>query len=236
MTYNIHHAGGMDEKVDLERVARVIRASNPDFVALQEVDKGAKRTGGVDQPGELARLTNMHVVYGPAMPYQGGQYGDAVLTRWPVASSRVVELPWRQGGQREPRIAVAATTNLPGKAGPIEFISTHWDHTHEPSDRLTQAEKVNKTWHGAGPTTILAGDFNCAPSSAPLEAVMREWSIVTGTDPAELTCCGNSLHEKIDHVFVKPSKRWRVIEHHVVEEDMASDHRPVVVKLELRPK
>ena len=236
MTYNIHHGGGMDDRVDLERIARVIRAANPDFVALQEVDRGATRTDGVDQPEVLARFARMHVVYGPAMPFQGGEYGDAVLSRWPIKSSRVVKLPWREGGQREPRVAVAATAEFPFKEGAIEFISTHWDHTKEPSDRLAQAQKVDEAWRNAGPATILAGDFNCAPGTPPLDTLGREWTLVTGTDPAQPTCCGNDLREKIDHIFVKPSKRWRVVEHHVVDEEMASDHRPVVVRLELRPK
>lgn len=236
MTYNIHHGAGMDEKIDLKRIAAVIRAEDPDLVALQEVDKGTKRVDGADQPAELARLTNMYVVYGAAMPYQDGKYGDAVLSRWPIHGSRTVALPWTQGGQREPRCAIAAMTSLPDGADRITFISTHWDHTREPSDRLIQAEKVNEVWKDAPAATILAGDFNCAPGSPPMETLAREWTLVSGTDPAEPTCCGNTPKSKIDHVFVKSSDRWRVIEHRVVDEPLASDHRPVVVKLELQRK
>lgn len=232
-TYNIHHAEGLDKKLDLERVAAVIRSFDADFVALQEVDKGAARSGGVDQAAELARLTKMHVVFGPAMPYQGGHYGDAVLSRRPITSSRVVPLPWKEGGQREPRVAVSATSALPGKAGSVEFISTHWDHTREPSDRQAQAAGVNDAWRDAGEQTILAGDFNCPPGSAPMETLSRDWTLVSGTDPAKPTCCGATPKSKIDHVLVKTSDRWRVVEHRVIDEPVASDHRPVVVKLEL---
>jgi endonuclease/exonuclease/phosphatase family metal-dependent hydrolase len=234
VTYNIHHAEGTDKKLDLERIAKVIRALEPDFVALQEVDNGTKRANGVDQATELAKLTNMHAFYGPAMPYDGGQYGDAVLSRWPITSSRVVNLPWKKGGQREPRVAVSATTNLPNGGGPIEFISTHWDHTRDPADRDAQAAAVNEAWRDAGIQTILAGDFNCEPGSAPMEMLGRAWTLVSGSDPAQPTCCGEKLRSKIDHVLVKPSDRWRVIEHRVIDEPVASDHRPVLVKLELR--
>jgi endonuclease/exonuclease/phosphatase family metal-dependent hydrolase len=236
VTYNIHHAEGVDKKLDLARIANVIRACEPDFVALQEVDKGTKRSGGVDQAAELAKLTNMHVVYGAAMPYDGGQYGDAVLSRRPITSSRIVHLPWKQGGRREPRCAVAATTKLPGKGGAggaIEFISTHWDHTRDPADRDAQARATNDAWRDAGVQTILAGDFNCAPGSAPMETLAREWTLVSGTEPEALTGSGAKPRAKIDHVFVKPSDRWRVIESRVVDELVASDHRPVLVKLEL---
>lgn len=233
LTYNIHHAEGLDQRLDLERIAGVIRASGADLVALQEVDKGAKRSGGVDQAAELARLTGMHAVYGPAMPFQGGQYGDAVLSRWPITSSRVVDLPWKEGGQREPRVAVSATTNVPG-AGAVEFISTHWDHTRAPSDREAQAHAVNEAWREAGKRTILAGDFNCEPGSPPMEILSREWTLLSGTGPAAPTCCGETPRKTIDHVLVKAPDRWRVLEHRVMDEPVASDHRPVLVKLELK--
>lgn len=233
VTYNIHHAAGMDKRVDLERIAAVIRALNPDFVALQEVDKGTKRAEGADQAAELARLTNMHAAFGAAMPYDGGEYGDAVLSRRPILKSRVVPLPWTPGPQHEPRCAVSARADVPG-AGTIEFISTHWDHTRDPSDRPAQAEAVNAAWREAGVNTILAGDFNCQAGSPPLEVVGREWTLVSGGDPATPTCCGDNLRVNIDHVFVKSSPQWRVIEHRVIDEPMASDHRPVLVKLQLR--
>ncbi len=235
MTYNIHHAAGTDGEVDLERIARVIRAASPDFVALQEVDKQTKRVDGADQAADLARLTGMYPAYGRAMSYDGGQYGNAVLSRYPIRSVRVQSLPWTEGEKREPRCAVAATAALPGKAGAIQFISTHLDHTRESTDRLAQAEMINEAWQDAGERTILAGDINCEPGSPPMEALSREWRLVSGTDPAAPTCCGATPKVKIDHVFVKPSSRWRVIEQRVIDEPVASDHRPVVVKLELRP-
>jgi endonuclease/exonuclease/phosphatase family metal-dependent hydrolase len=50
LSYNIHHAEGVDRKLDVERIAAVIQSVKPDLVALQEVDRNVKRTGGVDQP------------------------------------------------------------------------------------------------------------------------------------------------------------------------------------------
>src|SRR6188768_3816553 len=87
MTYNIHHAEGMDKRLDVERIARVIRDAKPDLVALQELDAGANRTNRVEQAKELARLLKMHYVFGPAMEFDGGKYGDAVLSRYKIAQS-----------------------------------------------------------------------------------------------------------------------------------------------------
>ena len=64
LCWNIHHGRGADGNVNLERIAAVIREHAPDIVMLQEVDKNCKRTGRIDQPAELARLTGMKQVFG----------------------------------------------------------------------------------------------------------------------------------------------------------------------------
>ena len=56
LTYNIRHGAGMDGKIDLERIAAVIRKAKPDIVALQEIDKNCKRSGSVDIAAELGRM------------------------------------------------------------------------------------------------------------------------------------------------------------------------------------
>src|SRR5688572_31668602 len=84
MTYNIHHGEGMDGKVDLERIAALIQNEQADIVALQEVDKGVERTARRDLGAELARLTGMQCVFSNNYHFQGGEYGNAVLTRFPI--------------------------------------------------------------------------------------------------------------------------------------------------------
>ena len=84
MTYNIHHGEGMDGKVDLLRIADVIKWEQADIVALQEVDSGVARTARRDLPAELAALTGMTCVFSNNFHYQGGEYGNAVLTRFPI--------------------------------------------------------------------------------------------------------------------------------------------------------
>src|SRR5688500_1044104 len=71
LCYNIHHGEGTDGELELERIARVIRSENPDVAALQEVDQNTQRTGNVDQPAELARLTAMQVVFGKNIGFEG---------------------------------------------------------------------------------------------------------------------------------------------------------------------
>src|SRR5439155_12093386 len=84
MTYNIHHGEGLDGKVDLLHISDVIKREQADIVALQEVDKGVARTARRDLPAELAALTGMTCVFSNNFHYQGGEYGNAVLTRFPI--------------------------------------------------------------------------------------------------------------------------------------------------------
>ncbi|HRX87701.1 MAG TPA: endonuclease, partial [Phycisphaerae bacterium] len=63
LTYNIHHGAGMDKQIDLPRIAKIIRDSGADLVALEEVDRNVPRTSHVDQPAVLGELTGMHAVF-----------------------------------------------------------------------------------------------------------------------------------------------------------------------------
>jgi len=81
MTYNIHVGVGMDKKLDLPRIAAVIKDQRADLVGLQEVDRGVERTQRMDEIAELAKLTHMDYAFAFNLKYQGGQYGVAILSR-----------------------------------------------------------------------------------------------------------------------------------------------------------
>ena len=115
LTYNIHHGEAMDGMFDYERLARVITDVNPDVVALQEVDRGTRRASGADQPALLEELTGLQAVFGHALIYEGGEYGEALLSRWPLDQVRSYHLPFEP--HQEPRTALTArivlTNGLP---------------------------------------------------------------------------------------------------------------------------
>ena len=100
LCYNIHHAEGVDGKVDVPRSARVILSVKPDLVALQEVVQKTKRTQKVDQVAELARLTKMESVFGSNIAFQGGHYGNASLSRFPITRHKNHRLPNMDMGEQ----------------------------------------------------------------------------------------------------------------------------------------
>jgi endonuclease/exonuclease/phosphatase family metal-dependent hydrolase len=231
LTYNIHHGAGEDGRIDLPRIAEIIRRSGADLVALQEVDVRTARSGSdIDQAQELGRLTVMSAHFGKAMDYQGGEYGQAILSRSPVGVVRVERLPGEANA--EPRIAVIAT--IPGADGrpEIAFAGTHLDHQREAS-RVSQARRLHEAIPAEpGRLTILAGDLNAGPGSETLRMLSPEWQDATPNDA--LTYPAASPRKKIDWILFRSDQPWRVVSAQVLDEPTASDHRPVLVEFELR--
>ena len=174
LSYNIHHGEGVDEKLDLERIAGVIRQVEPDVVALQEVDRKVARTMAVDQPAELARLTKMHVAFGGNIELQGGDYGNAVLSRLPIRRQANHKLPCFENGEQ--RGVLEVDIDWPGGQEPLWFFGTHLDHRRKGEERLASAKAINELVgkHPARPA-LLAGDLNDVPESAVLAEFDKQW-------------------------------------------------------------
>ena len=109
LAYNIHHGEGTDGKFDLDRIAKLITAQEPDLVALQEIDVKTARASGVDQAAELARLTGMHYRFGRFMKYDGGEYGQMVLSKHPILSHENLKLP--EGPEPRTALIVGQTSS-----------------------------------------------------------------------------------------------------------------------------
>ena len=230
LTYNIHHGQGTDGRFDLARIAGVINSQRPDLVALQEVDRKTTRASGVDQAAELARLTGMNYAYGPAMNYAGGEYGEAILSRFALASIDNYILPWPDGS--EPRALLVVKVEAKG-IGPVTFGGTHLAHDSA-VDRLEQAKRINEILGGQrGALMILAGDLNATPGSAPMREFDRHWmDAAEATGSPEPTYPNIQPQRRIDYVLVRPMDGWRVVKATVLKGEIASDHCPVLVVLQ----
>ena len=231
LTYNIHHAAGVDRKLDLDRIATVIGSVNPDIVALQEVDQNVARSGKVDQPAELARLTKMHVAFGDNIRFGGGKYGNAILSRFPISRFQNHDLPNFENGEQ--RGVLVADIRIPSMEQPITFFATHFDHRPGDAERLASAEMINKlTKEQSGRLMLLAGDLNDTPESATLKRLGDHW---TSVSTKELPTVPVRVPQRqIDFILFHPAKRWKVASVRVLPEATASDHRAVFSELKIR--
>ena len=230
LSYNIHHGEGVDGKLDLERIARVIADVAPDVVALQEVDRKTQRTERVDQPAELARLTNMEALFEKNIDYQGGEYGNALLSKLPIIKHENIHLPCFDNGEQ--RGVLSVELELPGAEQPILFLATHLDHRSKDTERLASAQKINELVRARGDVAaILAGDLNATPDSAVLKTFRAAWQ---QANESELpTVPVSQARRQIDYILFRPKARWRTVEVRVLPEAVASDHRAIFAVLEL---
>ena len=239
MTYNVHACVGMDERLDVRRIARVISQSQADIVALQELDVRRARSGFRDQAEEIARLLEMQCHFHPAWALEEENYGDAILSRVPLELVRAGELP-SKSDRHEPRGAIWVEAQLePGLN--VQIINTHL--SLYPAERYLQTEALANDWVRPAKergTTIVCGDFNAMPSSSSyriLNQVTRDvqkYGVRGRTTP---TYFSPKPLARIDHIFVTDDVG--IEDAHVIDTRLArvaSDHLPLVADLVVQSK
>jgi endonuclease/exonuclease/phosphatase family metal-dependent hydrolase len=230
LSFNILHGATTKGDFNLDAIAQVIIDAKPDFVALQEVDFQTNRAKNYDLVTELGWRTKLAPLFGRAMPYDGGEYGEGVLSKYSFLQTRNVGLP--HSPSNEPRAALEILTQLPS-GDTVAFIGTHLDHTRDETDRIAQANAINTAFLKNKYPTILAGDLNATPGSATINILETMWT--ASYDPAQpaMTFPSDNPVKKIDYVMFYPKNRWRVLETKVIQDSIASDHCAYLVTLEL---
>jgi endonuclease/exonuclease/phosphatase family metal-dependent hydrolase len=231
MTYNIHVGVGMDKKLDLERIADVINNEHPDLVGLQEVDRAVKRTELRDEILELAKLTGMDFAFAHNLDFQGGQYGVAILSRLDI--QKIDHRKYENMREAERRGMIRVEVKLANRT--INFVTTHLDYQHD-DERLHETEQMLRFLQNVKGPLIVVGDFNDAPEGNAYKLMQTKfkdaWTTTNTTDEG-LSYPADTPTKRIDYVFTRQSDRIRATKAWVVD-TLASDHRPVVVDLELR--
>ena len=231
VSYNIKHGAGMDNRVDLQRTANVLKKLRPDFVGLQEVDLRATRSGKQNQANELAAMLNMHPGFGSFMNFQGGRYGMAVLSRYPLVHVESLRLP----NGNEPRVALIAEARLP-TGDTVLLVNVHFDWVGDDKFRFAQASKLAAHLQAQAKPFILLGDFNDGPDSRTLALFDKIAHRTQKPKNDRLTFSSTKPVKEIDFIFCAPIDAWQVNRVEVITEPMASDHRPVLAELTLRAR
>lgn len=233
LCYNIHHALPPSKKdsIDLDAIARVITSRQPDLVALQEVDVHTRRSGAFNQAEELGRRTGLMSYFIKAIDYDGGEYGVAILSRYPMTDLKRYPLPTKEGTGGEPRVLGTATVTLPGKRK-IVFACTHLDAQRDSVNRGLQINAIAETLKGSTVPVIIAGDFNAHPGSGTIRVLDTYFKRTC--DPCDFTIPVDKPKKAIDFIAFSPEKKFSVKKHEVIPERYASDHLPVYVELEIR--
>jgi len=229
LSYNLRFG----ELASLEELAAFINEQNPDIVALQEVDCRTNRDRAPQQHGkdfatELGFRTGMIAAYGKTIPYAGGYYGIAILSKYPLAKVERIYLPKTENGKEQRAILVADVEFREGEY--ITFASTHLDYTNT-EERQVQVEKLNKVLLAQSRPVIVAGDFNARPDSKEISEGMAAWKTVSNGEP---TIPANAPRHTIDYIFCYPKDKWSEIGATTYQIGL-SDHLPISAVVELNP-
>ena len=233
LSFNILHGATTKGDFDLDLIAKVIIDADPDLVALQEVDFKTNRAKKYDLVTELGWRAKMVAIFAKAMNYDGGEYGEGILSKYTFLHSRNVALPYTPGN--EPRAALEIVTILPS-GDTIAFVGTHLDHLKDEKDRVAQVNKINQVFSSNKYPTILVGDLNAIPGSTPINILEEIWSASYDKKQPKPTFPSNGPTRKIDYVMFYPKNSWRVLETTVIQDSIASDHCAYLVTLELLVK
>lgn len=222
MTYNIRHGQGLDGKMDCERIARVIAEVNPEVVGLQEVDSVANRSGKIDIMAELAKETGMYPIFGHSILFDGGKYGNGMLTKEKPLSVKKLNLP----GKSEARTALVVELSK------YVVVNTHL--SLDEAEAHQSVAIINAAIESHQKPVFLMGDLNVVPDSETIKELKKNWQVLNSTRQA--TFPANQPDSLLDYVlgYKTNGQTYGIHRATVVNEPVASDHRPVFVDIRLK--
>lgn len=231
MTYNIRHGLGLDRVLKLERIAAVINDFDPDVVVLNEVDMGTARSNGLRDMDRLAELTGLHGYFGRSIDFDGGEYGNGLLSRQPISGELQV---WDISNEMSNEDRSVFRAVIPTPDDTLQVFGTHLGL--DEAERVLQVRFLDSLLvaYGGSFPTILAGDFNFQDQS-------EEYEIITRRLPDTYAFLG--LHTVKTYPVPAPEKRidfifasldWsglQAVPPHIAVVDTASDHYPLQLVL-----
>lgn len=230
MTYNIHGCVGTDGINDPARIAGVIRKTGAETVALQEVDKNTQRSGGKNQAAMIAKQLNYHYLFGKTINRSSGEYGNALISRYPL--ELVDNFPISYLHER--RCVLVAKVLAPK---PYYVLATHFDHTAASEEARVKSVQLIKEYLEKNPRfrpAVLMGDLNSLPHRQAIPALREAgFRILNDAVPGMITWPAEKPKYLLDYILIWKGDKADLKKCYVVDESVASDHRPVVVHVVL---
>jgi endonuclease/exonuclease/phosphatase family metal-dependent hydrolase len=230
MSYNVHSGFGLDGRLSLRRIAEVLHQYDPDFVALQELDVGCKRSERKHQLEELQKLWPSDGGFLPLVRMRGGRYGIGFLSRLPVLEATPLILPTAEQILPQEARGVQKVTVSLANGSQMDIFNTHLGLTLK--ERRAQLKGLLKLEFDSSRAQVLTGDFNCGSSSKEYRLISRSWQ-PTQANPLK-TWFGTFPVRHLDYCFFRGDLS---VEQTIVPRDtltrLASDHLPLITDFKL---
>lgn len=233
MTYNIKHGKGEDGVISIRRISDVIKNENVDISAIQEVDKGVRRSSRTNQAKRLSLLTGMeNRFFGKNIDYEGGDFGNLTMSKFPLRKCTNIRLPDYVNEQRGAIKCIAKV-----KEKNILLVNTHLEHGKRHNEREKSADKIKEAvLRSLQSNTVLdavfvSGDFNSEPNSETYFKMNKfledSWS---GKSKHGYTKPAEEPTKRVDYIFHSESAELQRVN---VPKTLASDHLPVVAEFRI---
>ncbi|GAB4455467.1 MAG: hypothetical protein Kow0031_37130 [Anaerolineae bacterium] len=198
---------------------------NADILLLQEMDET-----GVEA---VARALALNYIYFPASvhTHHGKNFGNAVLSRWPLSEPAKLVLPYQNPKNQQRRIAVRAIAQV--AAVPVLAYSIHTETVWLPGPmRREQVLSLVESLPPNPPHVVVGGDFNTATDAAivSLDELLAEADLVRVSAGSGPTVTAAGLEFTLDHIYARD---FAPLQTGVVTDTAASDHAAVWVGLKL---
>lgn len=231
MTFNMHHGQGMDGKVNLNRIAELIEESEADLVGLNEVDRCySKRSGFMDQLSWLADRLHMNACFAASITLSArgnvrvGQYGNALLSRFPVISQKQHVLENIRSGLRETRVLLETDVQI--HRHHIKLYVTHL--SLNPIAHRQQVDFIVKTSKHEKQPVILMGDMNMRSGSKAWKKITKVLNDACRLQSSYPCYTFPSIRPAIQLDYIFTSKHFQITTAEVFRKNaVASDHLPL---------
>ncbi|MDD9156716.1 endonuclease/exonuclease/phosphatase family protein [Aliivibrio sp. S4TY2] len=232
-----------------DNLVLAIKKMDADVIALQEVDKLTNRSGvnfssvgekPIDQAKYIADKLGMQSYFCGAIEHDGGKYGSAVISKYPIKLVKKADLPNAEGGEQ--RTACAVEIDIPDYPAPLMIVATHLDHS-SPELRLKQVDFLQtqfSSWQFAHALPIIIGDLNFGPTSEEYKNITA-WFNDTDID-LQLTAPSWNPDRKIDYILTSNAQQWDIKSVSIPKPTdkvgktiyaRTTDHLPMVVEMNL---
>ncbi len=207
MSYNIYHGEATNGVIDLDLTVSVIGGASPDLVALQEVDNGTDRSGGINQAAYIAGQLGMDYRFGKAKDFQNGEFGVAILSKFPIVSDALYDLPDGSDSNSEHRVALEVQVDVPdiyGNTTTVSFVSTHLDQLSDDA-RVGQVNAIVNDLSGQIHSVILCGDLNATAESNSVQTLVDSGYLYQDRQ-LKSTFPATNAYKKIDFITVRTNE------------------------------
>lgn len=227
MSYNIHHGCDANGQLQLKEIASLINEDSADIIGLIEVDSVCRRSDKTNQPALLGKMTSRHVAFVRHFPFDGGAYGLALLSKFPITGVKNVRIPVMTDENGDTtRALLFAQLTLPDQQQ-ITVAVAHLDYRSKVS-RIRQTNFLMDLIKSRSEPVLLLGDLNATPGAASIQELKT--TFVDANKSNDKTYPGKSPNKKIDYIMVSKPHFVKTLRDTVYPVKF-SDHLPIAATI-----